>query len=151
MLGQHHYIQCHTPHRRADKDRLMVEMTALAFRHARHGYRQIAALLRQDGWEVNAKRVERLWLHDGSCVRLRAEEVDRVRSYDFGHYRTHNCPAIRMLNVLDETTCKSLAIRVWPLSSKDVSDALTDPFLVRRIPAYIRSDVGPASVADVRQ
>lgn len=66
-------------------------MTELACRYGRHGYRRIAALLRQAGWEINAKRVERLWrreglkvpvrqpkrarlwLHDGSCVRLRAE------------------------------------------------------------------------------
>ena len=105
-------------------------MIELARQYGRYGYRRIAALLRDAGWSVNDKRVERLWrleglkvparqpkrgrlwLNDGSCVRLRAERPDHVWSYDFVHHRTHDGRAFRTLNVLDEFTRESLAIRV---------------------------------------
>ena len=129
-------------------------------------YRRIAALLRDAGWHVNDKRVERLWrrerlkvpgkqpkrgrlwLNDGSCIRLRAERADHVWSYDFVHHRTHDGRASHMLNVLDEFTRESLAMRVRrKLSSADVIDVPTNLFIVRGIPGYIRSDNGPEFVA----
>ena len=132
-------------------------MIELARRYGRYGYRRIAALLRDAGWQVNDKRVERLWrreglkvpgkqpkrgrlwLNDGSCVRLRAGRADHVWSYDFVHHRTHDGRAFRTLNVLDEFTRESLAIRVRrKLSSTDVIDVLTDLFILRGIPAYVR-------------
>jgi hypothetical protein len=65
----------------------------------------------------------RLWLNDGSCVRLRAERPNHVWSYDFVHHRTRDGRAFRTLNVLDEYTRESLAIRVHrKLSSVDVID-----------------------------
>ncbi len=68
-------------------------------------------------------------------------------------HRTHDGRAFRTLNVLDEFTRESLAIRVRrKLSSTDVIDVLTDLFIVRGIPLYIRSDNGPEFVAGaVRQ
>ena len=90
-----------------------------------------------------------LWLNDGSCVRLRAGRADHVWSYDFVHHRTHDGRAFRTLNVLDEFTRESLAIRVRrKLSSTDVIDVLTDLFILRGIPAYVRSDNGPEFVAE---
>ena len=155
------------PHGRADEDRLVADMTELARQYGRYGYRRIAALLRVAGWQVNDKRVERLWrreglkvpekqpkrdrlwLNDGSCIRLRAERADHVWSYDFVHHQTHDGRAFRMLNVLDEFTRESLAIRVRrKLSSVDVIDVLTDLFILRGIPAWIRSDNGPEFVAE---
>ena len=140
----------------ADEDRLVGDMIELARQYGRYGYRRIAALLRDAGWQVNDKRVERLWrreglkvpgkqpkrgrlwLKDGSCVRLRAEQANHIWSYDIVHHRTHDGRAFRMLNVLDEFTRESLAIRVRrKLSSTDVIDALTDLFILRGIPAYI--------------
>ncbi len=142
-------------------------MIELARQYGRYGYRRIAALLREAGWQVNDKRVERLWrleglkiptrqprrgrlwLNDGSCVRLRAERPNHVWSYDFVHHRTHDGRAFRTLNVLDEYTRESLAIRVRrKLSSVDVIDALTDLFIMRGPPAYVRSDNGPEFVAE---
>ena len=95
----------------------------------------------------------RLRLNDGSCVRLRTGRVDNVWSYDFVHHRTHDGRAFRTLNVLDEFTRESLVIRVQrKLSSTDVIDVLTDLFILRGIPAYVRSDNGPEFVAGaVRQ
>ena len=171
VLGQHRSTQRCIPRGRDDEDRLVADMIELVRQYGRYGYRRIAALLRDAGWQVNDKRVERLWrreglkvpgkqpkrgrlwLNDGSCVRLRAEWADHVWSYDFVHHRTHDGRAFRTLNVLDEFTRESLAIRARrKLSSADVIDVLTDLFVLRGIPAYIRSDNGPEFVAGaVRQ
>ncbi|SVD34901.1 uncharacterized protein METZ01_LOCUS387755 [marine metagenome] len=96
VLGQHRSTQRRRPRGRADEDRLVADMIELARQYGRYGYRRIAALLRDAGWHVNDKRVERLWkreglkvpmkqpkksrlwLNDGSCVRLRPEYRDHV-------------------------------------------------------------------------
>lgn len=91
----------------------------------------------------------RLWLKDGSCLRLRPERRNHVWSYDFVHCRTDDGQAFRTLNILDEFTCECLAIRVRrKLNSLDVIDVLTDLFILRGIPAYLRSDNGPEFVAE---
>jgi putative transposase len=128
--------------------------------------RRIAALLANAGWVVNIKRVRRiwrreglkvpskqpkkgrLWLNDGSCVRLRPEYPNHVWSYDFVEDRTHDGRKYRMLNIIDEFTRECLAIRVSRrLKSTDVIDTLADLFILRGIPAYIRSDNGPEFIA----
>ena len=118
------------PQGRDDEERLTADIVELARQYGRYGYRKIAALLRDAGWLVNDKRVERiwrreglkvpkkqpkrgrLWLADGSCVRLRPEHRNHVWSYDFVEDRTHDGRKFRMLNVLDEFTHESLTIRV---------------------------------------
>ena len=143
-----------------------VYVAILPRQYGRHGYRRIAVLLRDAGWQVNAKRVERLWrreglkvpqrqpkrrrlwLHDGSCVRLRPAHRDHVWSYDFVHHRTDDGRAFRILNILDEYTRECLLIPVRrKLASWDVLDALSDLFLCRGVPGFIRSDNGPEFVA----
>lgn len=142
------------------------DITELARQYGRYGYRRIAALLRTSGWHVNDKRVERiwrreglkvptkqpkrgrLWLNDGSCIRLRAEYPNHVWSYDFVHERTQDGRVFRLLNIIDEYTRECLMIRVKrKLNSLDVIDALTDLFILRGRPSYIRSDNGPEFVA----
>jgi len=170
-LGQHRSTQRHKPRGRADEERLVADMIELTRQYGRYGYRRIAALLREAGWQVNDKRVERLWrreglkvpmkqpkkgrlwLTDGSCVRLRPEHRDHVWSYDFVHCRTDDGKAFRTLNILDEFTRECLTIRVKRrLNSVDVIDALSDLFILRGVPAFIRSDNGPEFVAeDVRK
>lgn len=166
MLGQNRATQRKPPRGRDDEDRLRADIIALARDYGRYGYRRIAALLRRAGWAVNDKRVERiwrreglkvpakqpkrkrLWLNDGSCIRLCAERPNHVWSYDFVHHRTHDGRAFRMLNILDEFTRECLAIRVArKLNSTDVIHVLTDLFVVRGVPAHIRSDNGPEFVA----
>jgi len=105
-----------------EEGRLVERITALATQYGRYGYRRITAMLRQEGWQVNHKRVERiwkreglkvpkkqpkrrrLWLNDGSCIRLRPQYKDHVWSYDFVMARTADGRAIRMLNIIDEYT-----------------------------------------------
>src|SRR5262249_46551932 len=90
----------------------------------------------------------RLWLTNGSCVRLRPEQRNHVWSYDFVEDRTHDGRKYRMLNVLDEFSHECLAIRVArKLKAIDVIDVLSDLFILRGIPAHIRSDNGPEFVA----
>ena len=171
MLEQHRSTQGHVPVGRADEDRLVEDMIELARQYGRYGYRRIAALLRQAGWLVNDKRIERLWRHeglkvpckqpkrgrlwfnDGSCLRLRPEYPNHVWSYDFVHERTHDGRVYRTLNVIDEFSHECLMIRVRrKLNSVDVIDALTDLFILRGPPTYVRSDNGPEFVAEaVRQ
>jgi transposase InsO family protein len=167
VLGQYRSTQRHVPKGRADEEQLVADMIELSRQYGRYGYRRIAALLRDAGWEVNDKRVERLWrreglkvpmkqpkkgrlwLNDGSCIRLRPEYRNHVWSYDFVHHRTDDGRAYRMLNILDEYSRECLAIRVKrKLNSTDVIDVLTDLFILRGVPAYIRSDNGPEFVAE---
>ncbi|MEP1441771.1 MAG: IS3 family transposase [Hyphomicrobiales bacterium] len=167
VLGQHRSTQRHIPKNRADEELLVADMIELARQYGHYGYRRIAALLRNAGWQVNDKRVERLWrreglkvpykqpkrgrlwFNDGSCIRLRAEHNDHVWSYDFVHHRTDDGKVFRMLNILDEFTRECLAIRIKRnLNSTDVIDALTDLFILRGVPAYIRSDNGPEFIAE---
>ncbi len=171
MLGQHRSTQRRVPKGRDDEERLTADITELARQYGRYGYRKIAELLRSTaGWVVNDKRVERiwrreglkvpakqpkrgrLWLNDGSCVRLRAEHPNHVWSYDFVEDRTHDGRKYRMLNVIDEFTHESLAIRVERrLNSIDVIDVLSDLFILRGVPGHVRSDNGPEFIAKAVQ
>ena len=83
----------------------------------------------------------RLWLNDGSCIRLRAERPNHVWAYDFVECRTYDGRKIRMLNIVDEFTREALVIRVARrLNSNDVIDVLSDLFILRGVPGHIRSD-----------
>jgi putative transposase len=166
VLGQHRSTQRKAPVGRSDEATLTADITTLAEQYGRYGYRRITALLRAAGWVVNAKRVERiwrqeglkvpqkqpkrgrLWLNDGSCIRLRPERATHVWSYDFVQARTHDGRSFRMLNVIDEFTRECLAIRVArKLKADDVIDVLSDLFILHGTPAHIRSDNGPEFVA----
>ena len=90
----------------------------------------------------------RLWLNDGSCLRLRPDRPNHVWAYDLVEDRTHHGRKFRTLNVVDEFTRECLAIQVGRrLGSTEVIDVLTDLFISRGIPAYIRSDNGPEFIA----
>ena len=87
-------------------------------------------------------------MNDGSCVRLRPEYSNHVWSYDFVHCRTDDGKFFRTLYILDEFSRECLAIKVdRKLNSTNVIDALTDLFIMRGSPAFIRSDNGPDFIA----
>jgi putative transposase len=170
-LGQHRSTQRKRPRGRDDEERLTADIIELARQYGRYGYRKVAELLRSTaGWVVNDKRVERiwrreglkvpqkqpkrgrLWLADGSCLRLRAEYPNHVWSYDFVEDRTYDGRKYRMLNLIDEFTHECLAIRVARrLKATDVIDLLSDLFILRGVPGHIRSDNGPEFVAKAVQ
>ena len=141
-------------------------IVALAARFGRYGYRRITDLLRMAGWQVNAKRVQRiwraeglkvpskqpkrarLWLADGSCIRLRPEHRNHVWAYDFVSERTHDGRKLRLLTIVDEYTRECLAIRVQRrMTNHDVLYTLSELFLEHGIPEHIRSDNGPEFIA----
>jgi transposase InsO family protein len=151
-----------------DEPRLLRRMVELAMEYGRYGYRRIAAMLREEGWLVNHKRVERLWrleglkvperqpkrgrlwLTDGSCIRLRPAYKDHVWSYDFMMARTSDGRPLRLLTVMDEYSRECLAIDVGRrITSDDVLERLTELFVLRGVPAYVRSDNGPEFTATV--
>ena len=123
-------------------------------------------MLRQEGWQMNHKRVERiwrseglkvlqkqpkrrrLWLNDGSCIRLRPQFKDHVWSYDFVIARTTDGRAFRILNIIDEYSRECLAILVKRhITSQDVIDQLFQLIIFRGITEHIRSDNGPEFTA----
>ena len=162
VLHQPRATQRRPLHVADDEPRLMARIIALASAYGRYGHRRITALLRIEGWHVNHKRVERLWrreglkvparqpkrgrlwLNDGSCVRLRPLWPNHVWAYDFVQDRTHDGRPLRLLTLVDdEYTRECLAIDVERrLSSADVLERLTDLFIRRGVPKHIRSDNG---------
>ena len=130
LLGQWRGTQRYEGMGRADEDRLTAAIIALASEYGRYGYRRITIKLREAGWPVGTDRVQRiwrreglkvpqkqrprgrLWLNDGSCVRLRPERANQVWSYDFVSAMTHDGRTLRLLVLIDEYTRECLAIRV---------------------------------------
>jgi transposase InsO family protein len=168
VIGQPRTTQRYSSHTPEDEERLVALIIGLATQYGRYGYRRITAMLEYFGWQVNHKRVERiwrneglkvpqkqpkrkrLWLYDGSCVRLRPEHKDHVWSYDFVVDRTSNGKVFRMLTIMDEYTRECLSIVVKrKLTSQDVLDELYRLFLTRGTPEHIRSDNGPEFTAKV--
>jgi transposase InsO family protein len=166
VIGQARATQRYSKKDSEDEEMLCEQIVSLASKYGRYGYRRITAMLRNDGWSLNHKRVERiwrqeglkvpakqpkrsrLWLKDGSIVRLRPEFPKHVWSYDFMQDRTHNGVPFRILNVLDEYTRECLTAKVArKLTHKDVLEVLLELFLERGIPVHIRSDNGSEFIA----
>lgn len=160
-LGAHRTTIRHHGIRAGDEAQLRSDIIRLSSRYGRYGYRRITAMLHAEGWSVNHKRVERIWrqeglkvlkkqpkrgrlyLNDGSCIRLRPLYQNHVWSYDFVADKLACGKGIRMLTVIDEYTRECLTIRVaYRLKSDDVLDVLSDLFLLKGMPDYIRSDNG---------
>jgi len=161
VIGQGRATQRRVLRVRDDEEALRAAIVTLATRYGRYGYRRITALLGRDGWQVNHKRVERiwrqeglkvpqkqpkrgrLWLNDGSCIRLRPTHRNHVWSYDFVTDRTYDGRMIKILTVIDEYSRKALAIVVdRKIKSDDVLNCLTDLFVKYGPPEHIRSDNG---------
>ncbi|MGI4801932.1 MAG: IS3 family transposase, partial [Janthinobacterium lividum] len=113
-------------------------------------HKRVERIWRREGLKVPTRQPKRgrLWLNDGSCLRLRPDRPNHVWAYDFVEDRTREGRKFRTLNVVDEFSRECLAIRVArKLGSTEVIEVLTDLFISRGIPAYIRSDNGPEFVA----
>jgi putative transposase len=165
-VSQLRSTQWRRPKRRDDEDVLTRAIIELASQFGRYGYRRITALLTASGWRVNVKRVHRiwrreglkvpakqprkgrLWLNDGSCVRLRPQYRNHVWAYDFVADRTHDGRKIRLLTVIDEHSRECLAIQTARrLRAQDVLEIMADLFELHGPPAFIRSDNGPEFIA----
>lgn len=166
VLGQSRSTQRHIPLVSEEEVELRKRIIELAMKYGRYGYRRITALLWQEGWKVNHKRVERiwrqeglrvpqkqpkrkrLWLNNGSCIRLRPERKNHVWSYDMMMARTHDGRAFRILTIIDEYTRESLCIKVArSITAEDVIQQLTDLFIRMGVPEHVRSDNAPEFTA----
>jgi putative transposase len=168
VLIQPRATQRYLPQVRDDEEPLTQRIIELACVYGRYGTPRITAMIRDEGPIVNHKRVERiwkreglkvprkqpkrgrLWLNDGSCVRLRPQHKDHVWAYDFVTARTHDGRPLRMLTLVDEFTRECLAIDVArSQKSDDVLERLAWLFATRGAGKHIRSDNGPEFTANV--
>ena len=159
VLGQHRSTHRKVPRGADDEQALTDDIIALAKQYGHYGYRRVTALLRHVGRTMNRKRVERiwrkeglkvpqkqpkrgrLWLNDGSCIRLRPEYPGHVWAYDFIESRTQDGRKFRILTIIDEASRECLALVVaCQLKHDDVLAALAELFIDRGPPAHIRSD-----------
>jgi putative transposase len=168
IVGQPRGTQRYVPTLKPDEDELTRNIVLLASNYGRYGYRRVAALLNDSGMVVGKDRVQRiwrreglkvpqkqpkrsrLWLNDGSCIRLRPEYPNHVWSFDFVEAQTHDGRRLRLMTLIDEFTRKCLALRVARrINAIGVIETLADVMLFEGIPAHIRSDNGPEMVAKV--
>ena len=166
VIGQPRCTQRYRKRPLDDEEQLRERIVYLASRFGRYGYRRVTALLREEGWLVNHKRVARiwrqeglkvpekqpkrgrLWLNDGSTLRLRPQFANHVWSYDFMQDRTHNGIMFRILNVIDEHSRECLlAVAARSFTHRYVMKHLTDLFCEKGVPVHLRSDNGPEFIA----
>jgi putative transposase len=153
---------------KADKDAALAQMiVALSAQNPRYGYRRVWALLRREGWEVNKKRVHRLWREadlkvpagrrrkrqrlgssENGVVRRRAEYLGHLWSYDFAMDATEDGRRLKMMPVVDEYSRECLALEVErSITSEEVVKTLDRLFAEQGAPRFIRSDNGPEFIA----
>jgi transposase InsO family protein len=170
VLDQPRASQRYQAKPRDDEAALVKRILELARTHPRYGYRMITAKLRQEGWQVNRKRIYRLWRREGlkvpqkkrkrrrlgtsanACHRRRAEHVNDVWCWDFIFDRTTSGSQLKWLTIEDEFTRESLALKVdRSIRSEDVIDTLAELFAMRGVPGHVRSDNGPEFIAHAIQ
>ncbi len=166
VLGQVRASQRYRPRRAVEEPRLVQRMLALVAEHPRYGYRRMWALLRREGWRVNRKRIWRLWRREGlkvpqqtrrkrrlgnganGCGRRRAAGKNDVWAWDFIHDRTTAGRSLKWLSVVDEYTRECLVLHVdRRLPATKVWEVLVELFKRRGLPRHLRSDNGPAFIA----
>jgi transposase InsO family protein len=166
VLDQARSSQRYQSQPREGEAALVKRMLELVRRHPRYGYRLAWALLREEGFKINRKRVYRLWRKEGlkvpvkqhkkrrlgtsenGIVRHRAMHQDHVWAWDFVHDRTEDGRALKWLSIVDEHTRECLALEARrSFKSSDVIDVLKELFLIRGTPEHIRSDNGPEFIA----
>jgi transposase InsO family protein len=169
ITGQHRSTQRHQPSRRADRDdALRARLRRLSAEHPRWGYRLAWGAVREEGWTVNRKKVQRLWREEGLRVpqrkrkrlrlgdstvparRLRAERPDHVWALDFQFDTTTDGRTLKLLHVVDEHTREALAVRVARSIDADHTVRVLDQIVRERgtAPELVRMDNGPELTAN---
>ena len=157
----------YVPQPREDESALTAAITRLASQYGRYGYRRVHALLRAQGWRVSHSRVmriwrreglkvphkqprrSRLWLNDGSCIRLRPQHRNHVWSWDFVFDRTRDGRALKLMVVMDEFTRRCLTIHTARrIRAREALEVFAELMVCHGVPDYIRSDNGPEMVAE---
>jgi putative transposase len=167
VVGQHRSTQRHVPVRAADDAALRAELRKFSVDRPRWGYRRAHHHLRELGWEVNRKRVQRLWREEGLRVpqrkrkrrrlgestvpaqRLRAERPNQVWAFDFQFDQTACGRAIKLMNIVDEFTREALVMLVARNINADTTVSELERLVAERgAPEHLRMDNGPEMTAD---
>lgn len=167
-LGLARSVYYRVPQQSVENRRLNKEIIELSQKHPRYGYRRITALLRREGWEVNAKRVQRIRRQEGyqvskrqrrmrrlgksTALRQRATHANHVWSWDFVEDQTERGSKLRILTLIDEHTRQCLAVYVaWSIRAVDVITVVEAAMERYGVPDHIRSDNGPEFIANAIQ
>jgi putative transposase len=169
ISGQHRSTQRHQLCRAADRDDALRErLRRLSAEHPRWGYRLAWGVVRNEGWAVNRKKIQRLWREEGLRVpqrkrkryrlgestvpgeRLRAERPNHVWALDFQFDTTSDGRTLKLLHVVDEYTREVLAMRVARSIDADHTTRVLDQIVRERGggPELVRMDNGPELTAN---
>lgn len=168
VVGQSRSSQRYVSTKAGKDGAVLQRLLALSRENPRYGYRRVWALLRREGWEVNKKRIQRLWREAGlrvptkerkrrrltgtsenACTRRRAQYIDHVWSYDFAMDVTEDGRRLKVMTIVDEYSRECLALQMeCSITAEGVVEILDMLFAERGEPAYIRSDNGPEFVAE---
>jgi len=162
VVGQHRSTQRHEPKRAGDDMVLRAELRKFSVDRPRWGYRRAHHHLRELGWEVNRKRVQRLWREEGLRVpqrrrkrrrlgestvpaeRLRAQRPNQVWAFDFQFDQTADGRVLKLLNVVDEFTREALEMLVERGIDADQAVSVLERLAAERgAPEHLRCDNGP--------
>ena len=166
VVGQHRSTQRHEPKRADDDAALRAELRKFSVERPRWGYRRAHHRLRELGWAVNRKRVQRLWREEGLRVpqrkrkrrrlgdstvpaqRLRAERPNQVWAFDFQFDQTADGRALKLLNIVDEFTREALVMLVERSIDADRTVSELERLVAERgAPEHLRMDNGPEMTA----
>ena len=166
VTGQHRSTQRREATPAADDEALRGELRAFSARRPRWGYRQAHTHLLDQGWQINRKRVQRLWREEGLRVpqrarkrrrlgtstapetRLRAQRPNHVWAFDFQFDQTADGHVLKLLNVVDEFTRQALVMHTARSISADQTVAVLAALVAERgAPTHIRCDNGPEMTA----
>jgi transposase InsO family protein len=163
-LGLARSAAYYLPRESIESRRVCKEVIELSQNHPRYGYRRITALLRRAGWEVNAKRVQRVRRQEGfkvikrqhkmrrlgksTALRQHADHKNHIWSWDFVDEQTERGSKLRILTLIDEHTRQCLAVHVaWSIRAVDVITVVEAAMERYGVPEHIRSDNGPEFIA----
>jgi len=170
IAEQHRSTQRREPQVADDDQALRARLRKLSDKKPRWGYRRAHGHLLSEGWQVNRKRVQRIWREEGLRVparkrkrrrlgtstaegadRLSATHPNHVWALDFQHDATTDGRELKFLNVVDEFTREALAIECERTIDADETVATLAAVVAKRgvVPENLRADNGPELTARV--
>jgi putative transposase len=167
VVGQHRSTQQLTPPVIPDDEqRLRGFLREFAQQRPRWGWRRAAKAARRAGWQVNDKRIRRLWRDEGLRVPVKKRKKrltgigthvgamcpirpNALWALDFQFDTTSDGRTLKMLNVIDEFTRECLTIEVHRTIGADDVVKILDRLVLERgmAPGFVRFDNGPEFIA----
>ena len=167
IVGQHRSTQRREPCVAQDDAGLRARLRRLSRNRPRWGYRRAHSQLRDEGWQVNRKRVQRLWREEGLRVpvrrrkryrlgestvpakRLAAQRPNHVWALDFQFDQTADGRILKLLHIVDEFTREALDVLCERRIDADRTVARLERLVLQRgAPEHVRCDNGPELTAN---